>query len=114
MAFGVISQSYEREMAVDFSYPYDSTATGIVSKKPGRTTIGVMALFGPFQPLVWAAIAVAFVFFVITYWVSNINLNYNIQQNTRVSFYTALFQCIQCMLLQSNYSPWLLVKYNVV
>ena len=112
MAFGMISQSYEREMAVDFSYPYDSTATGIVSKKPGRTTIGVMALFGPFQPLVWAAIAVAFVFFVITYWVSNIN--YNIQQNTRVSFYTALFQCIQCMLLQSNYSPWLLGKYKVV
>ena len=100
MAFGVISQSYEREMAVDFSYPYDSTATGIVSKKPGRTTIGVMALFGPYQPLVWAAIGVAFVIFVITYWVSYIN--YNIQQNTRVSFYTALFQCIQCMLLQSN------------
>ena len=112
MAFGSISLSYEREMAVDFSYPYDSTATGIVSKKPGRIISGVMALFGPFQPLVWAAIAVAFVFFVPTYWVSNIN--YNIQQNSRISFYTALYQCYQCMLMKSNYISGLLGEYKVV
>ena len=97
MAFGSISQSYEREMAVDFTYPYDSTATGIVSRKPGHIT-NIMALFRPFQPPVWAAIAVAFVSFVPTYWVSN----YNNQGNTRISLITALFQSMQCMLMQGN------------
>ena len=108
IAFGSITQSYEREMAADFSYPYDSTATGIVSKKPGLN-ISIMALLRPFQPPVWAAIVVAFVSFFPTYWISN----YSVQQNTRISLNTALFQSIQCILMQGNYSPWLLGLYKV-
>ena len=95
-------------MAADFSYPYDSTATGIVSKKPGLN-ISIMALLRPFQPPVWAAIVVAFVSFFPTYWISN----YSVQQNTRISLNTALFQSIQCILMQGNYSPWLLGLYKV-
>ena len=98
MAYGSITQSYDRERAVDFSYPYDSTATGIVSKKPGQTTT-IYALFRPFQPLVWTAIAVAFVAFVPTYWISN---NF-IQQSTEISIKTAFFQTFQCTLMQSKY-----------
>ena len=108
MAFGSITQSYEREMAADFSYPYDSTATGIVSKKPGLNT-SIMALLRPFQPPLWAAIVVAFVSFSPAYWVSN----YNVQENTRISLNAALFQSIRCILMQSNYSPRLLGLYKV-
>ena len=97
MAYGTITQSYDRERAVDFLYPYDSTATGIVSKKPGQTT-SIYALFRPFQPQVWIAIAVAFVAFVPTYWVSN-NV---IQQSAEISIKTAFFQSFQCTLMQSN------------
>ena len=99
MAFGSITQSYERETAVDFSYPYDSTATGIVSKKPGHIT-SKLALFRPFQPPVWVAIAITFVSFVPTYWVSNYNIRHS---NTKVSLNEALLLSIECMLLQSNY-----------
>ena len=97
MAFGQITQSHERELAVDFSYPYDNTATGIVSKKSGHVT-NMLALFLPFQLPVWLAITVAFVSFVPAYWVSS----YNTQENTKISFATALIQSIQCLLLQSN------------
>ena len=98
MAFSTISRTYDREMAIDFSYPYDSTATGIVSKKPGHRS-SKMALFGPFQPQVWAAIAIAFVSFVPTYWLST----YTTNKRTRISLDAALFQCIQCMLMQGKY-----------
>ena len=98
MAYGTITQSYDRERAVDFLYPYDSTATGIVSKKPGKTT-SIYALLRPFQPQVWIAIAIAFLTFVPTYWVSN-NV---IEQRAHISMKTAFFQSFQCTLMQSKY-----------
>ena len=107
MAFGSITQSYERDTAVDFSYPYDSTATGIVSKKPGHIT-SKLALFRPFQPPVWVAIAITLVSFVPTYWVSNYNIRHS---NTKVSLNKALFLSIQSMLLQSNYKHLFLYEY---
>ena len=97
MAFGSISQSLEREMAVDFTYPYDSTATGIVSKKPGPIT-SFTSLLRPFQPLLWAVIAIAFVTFVPTYWACS----YNVQQNTRISMGRALLQSYQCLLMRGK------------
>ena len=99
MAFGSISQTLEREMAVDFSYPYDSTATGIVSKKPGHES-SLMAPFHPFQPSVWVSIAIAFVSFVITYWGSNYDFQ---QSHNRIDLNKALLHSIRCILMQGNY-----------
>ena len=98
MAFGSISQTYERETAVDFSYPYDATATGIVSKKPSQYGDPIMGLLRPFEPEVWAAVVVAFAAVVPTYWLSN----YKSRQSKAISFSTAFIQCIQCILTQSN------------
>ena len=99
MAFGSISQTFEREMAIDFSYPYDSTATGIVSKKPSHKN-SLMAPLHPFQPSVWVSIAIAFVSFVVTYWGANIDFQHS---HNRIDLNKALFQSIQCILMQSNY-----------
>ena len=105
MAFGSISQTFERKMAVDFSYPYDSTATGIVSKKPGHEN-SLMAPFHPFQPPVWASIAIAFVSFVITYWGSNYDFKHS---HNRIDLNKALLQSVRCILMQGNYSTCILL-----
>ena len=104
MAFGSISQTYERETAVDFTYPYDSTATGIVSKKPSQHGEPIMALLRPFEPEVWAAVVVAITSVVPTYWL----LNYKSRHSKAISFSTALIQCIKCIFSQSNSIPYLL------
>ena len=98
MAFGSISQTYERETAVDFSYPYDATATGIVSKKPSQYGDPIMALLRPFEPQLWAALVATFAAVVPTYWL----LNYKSRQSKAISFSTALIQGIQCILTQGN------------
>ena len=102
MAFGMISQTYERETAVDFSYPYDATTTGIVSKKPSQYGAPIKALLRPFEPEVWAAVVVAITSVVPTYWLSN----YKSRHSKSISFSTALIQCIKCIFSQSNYIPY--------
>ena len=84
---------------MDFSYPYDATATGIVSKKPSQYGDPIMALLRPFEPEVWAAVLVATASVVPIYWLSN----YKSRQSKALSLSTALIQCIQCILNQSNF-----------
>ena len=99
----MISQTYERETAVDFSYPYDATTTGIVSKKPSQYGAPIKALLRPFEPEVWAAVVVAITSVVPTYWLSNKS-----RHSKAISFSTALIQCIKCIFSQSNSIPYLL------
>ena len=58
MALGKITQTFVRNTAVDFSYPYFVTTIGFSTRKPPFKK-KLMALLWPYENRVWIALAVA-------------------------------------------------------
>ena len=53
---GAITRTYERDMVVDFSYPYFFTRVGFTTKKPTPIP-NIKALFLPYEDIVWIFLA---------------------------------------------------------
>ena len=64
---GSITLTPLRDTAVDFSYPYFYNHLGFISKKPS-TSPKLIAIFWPYQKMVWITIAAMVPFFSLTYW----------------------------------------------
>ena len=84
-------------MVVDFSYPYDMSAWGILSRKPDPLPKH-MAVFGPFSLQVWIMVVITCAAIVITYWGIG-----RLDQRRGISFSQAFLKTLKCMFLQGNY-----------
>ena len=97
LAYGALNPTPERQLVVDFSYPYDMSAWGILSKKPNPFP-KYSALLGPFSQMVWIMIILTYAATVFTYWGLG-----RLGHGRGESFSQAFFKTMMCMFLQGRY-----------
>ena len=100
LAYGALNPTTERKMVVDFSYPYDMSAWGILSKKPDPLPKH-MAISEPFSRQVWIMVVITYAAIVITYYGIG-----HLDQRRNVSFSQAFFKTLKCLFLQGEYNVY--------